>query len=89
MMIDHHDFARLRDTDLAEIAKAMRLQPHGNAASIANVLDGIVQRRCEIQEARRLRNPARAGLRVLRRLTCWASVRASVRIDAALGRSQS
>lgn len=88
MMGDHQRFARLSDTDLADIAQAMRLQTHGNAASIANVLDRVVQRRCEVQEARRQRNPARFGLRMLRRLTCWASVRASVRIDAVLERPQ-
>jgi hypothetical protein len=89
MMGDHQHFARLSDEDLTDIARAMRFQPHGNASLIANALDRIVQRRCEVQEARRQRNPARVGLRVLRRLTCWASVRASVRIDAALGRSRS
>ncbi len=91
MVGDHHRFARLSDTDLCDIARTMRLQVQGNAASImiANALETIVQRRCEAQEARRRRNPARVGLRMLQRFTCWASVRASLRIDAALGRSQS
>lgn len=90
MVGNHHRFARLSDTDLSDIARSMRLQAQGNAASvvIANALDTIVQRRCEAQEARRRRNPARIGLLALQRFTCWASVRASTRIDAALGRSQ-
>lgn len=91
MVGDHHRFARLSDTDLSDIAQAMRLQAQDNAASIgiANALETIVQRRCEVQEARRRRNPARVGLLALQRFTCWASVRASMRIDAALGRFQS
>ncbi len=91
MVGDQHRFARLSDADLSDIARTMRLQGQVNAASIviANALETIVQRRCEIQEARRRRNPARMGLLALQRFTCWASVRASLRIHAALGRSQS
>ena len=90
MMGDHHRHARLSDDDLSGIAQTMRLQTHGSAASmvIADALDTIVRRRCEAQEARRQRSPARAGLRALRKLTCWASIHASLRIGAALGRSQ-
>ncbi|RZL43670.1 MAG: hypothetical protein EOP72_01085 [Variovorax sp.] len=90
MRSDHHRHARLSDDDLSGIAQAMRLQTPGSASSmvIADALDTIVRRRCEAQEARRQRSPARIGLRALRRLTCWASVHASMRIGAALGRSQ-
>ena len=91
MVGDHQRFARLSDTDLSDIARAMRQQAQGSAASVvvANALETIVKRRGELLETRRRRNPARAGLRAMRRLTCWASVFASMHIDAALGRSRS
>ncbi|HUD32951.1 MAG TPA: hypothetical protein VMR43_08020 [Variovorax sp.] len=90
MMGDHHRFARLSDTDLSDIARAMRSQAQGSTSStmIANALETIVQRRCEVLEDRQRRNPARAGLRALQRLTCWVSTGASMRINAASGRSR-
>jgi hypothetical protein len=90
MVGDHHRFARLSNTDLSDIARALRLQAQDSVAStvVADALETIVRRRCEVQEIRRQRNPARIGLRALQRFTCWASVRASMRIDAALGRSR-
>lgn len=90
MVGDHQRFARLSDADLTDIARTMRMQAQSNTSSvlIANALETIVQRRCEVQEDRQRRSPVRIGFRTLQRLTCWISAGTSVRIDAALGRSQ-
>jgi hypothetical protein len=78
MAMDVKHRARLSASDLTEIANSMRSQSwcdDGAADAIADAIESVVQRRCEIQESRRQARLTYSGLAALGRLGSWASSR--------------
>jgi hypothetical protein len=90
MTADNRHFARLNDADLSGIARSLRSQASGSertANAIADALDSVVKKRCDMREARHRSNPARMGMVALRKVTGWASVRTSANAQSKMERS--